>query len=526
MRFGGAGDASVHDTQLAVTASLLRGGMSVEMVIAEVLEATRKAVAGDKRTEKWNWRREKRTLSRMCRDFIVKNAELTCLLPDKPTSEAKAEKTERLAPLGLKPTVRLEDFYAYMPQHNYIFTPSCELWPASSINARIPPQPLLDGKKLKIVRASTWLDQNRPVEQTTWAPGLPPLIEGRLIHDGGWIMRPGYRCFNLYRPPTIEPGRASQAELWLDHVRKVFGTDADHIVKWLAHRVQRPHNKINHALVLGGMQGIGKDTLLEPVKYAVGPWNFHEVSPQQMLGRFNSFLKSVILRVNEARDLGDVNRYQFYDHLKAYTAAPPDVLRCDEKHLREHSVLNVCGVVITTNHKADGIYLPADDRRHFVAWSSLTKDDFAADYWTHLWHWYRDGGTKDVVAYLLELDLSDFDAKAPPPKTRAFWDVVDANRAPEDAELADILDKLGNPDVTTLAEITNKATGEFFEWVRDRKNRRNIPHRLEACGYVPIRNDTKENGLWVIAGKRQVIYAKAALPISSQLAAARKLAGQ
>ena len=35
-----------------------------------------------------------------------------------------------------------------------------------------------------------------------------------------------------------------------------------------------------------------------------------------MLGRFNGFLKSVVLRVNEARDLGDVNRYQFYDHLK------------------------------------------------------------------------------------------------------------------------------------------------------------------------------------------------------------------
>jgi hypothetical protein len=168
--------------------------------------------------------------------------------------------------------------------------------------------------------------------------------------------------------------------------------------------------------------------------------------------------------------------------------------------------------------------LPADGRRHFVAWSSLTKDDFAADYWARLWHWYRDGGTKDVVAYLLELDLSDFDAKAPPPKTRAFWDIVDASRAPEDAELADILDKLGNPDATTLAEITNKATGDFDEWIRDRKNRRNIPHRLEACGYVPIRNDTRENGLWVIAGKRQVIYAKAALPISSQLVAARKLA--
>ena len=49
----------------------------------------------------------------------------------------------------------------------------------------------------------------------------------------------------------------------------------------------RPEEKINHALVLGGKQGIGKDTLLEPVKRAVGAWNWEEVSPQAMLKRFN-----------------------------------------------------------------------------------------------------------------------------------------------------------------------------------------------------------------------------------------------
>src|SRR5207237_4708323 len=103
--------------------------------------------------------------------------------------------------------------------------------------------------------------------------------------------------------------------------------------------------------------------------------------PPQMLGGFNGFLKSVILRVSEARDLGDVNRFQFYDHMKSYTAAPPDVLRVDEKHLREYYVLNCCGVIITTNHKTDGIYLPADDRRHFVAWSNIAKEDFSQSYW-------------------------------------------------------------------------------------------------------------------------------------------------
>lgn len=99
-----------------------------------------------------------------------------------------------------------------------------------------------------------------------------------------------------------------------------------------------------------------------------------------MLGRFNGFAKSVILRVSEARDLGDVDRFAFYDHMKTYTAAPPDVLRVDEKNLREYAILNVCGVIITTNHKADGIFLPPDDRRHFVAWSELARDDFAAGY--------------------------------------------------------------------------------------------------------------------------------------------------
>ena len=221
--------------------------------------------------------------------------------------------------------VSLSDFYAYMPMHNYIFAPSREPWPGSSVDARVGKIPLVDARgnpvldangKQKKICPSTWLDRNRPVEQMTWAPGLPMLIRDRLISDGGWIERPKVSCFNLYRPPIIIPGNAAEAEQWLDHLCKVFGDDADHIVKWLAHRVQRPEEKINHALVLGGSQGIGKDTSLEPVKHAVGPWNFSEVSPQHMLGRFNGYLRSVVLRVSEARDLGETNRFAFYDHMR------------------------------------------------------------------------------------------------------------------------------------------------------------------------------------------------------------------
>jgi hypothetical protein len=421
------------------------------------------------------------------------------------------------APDELK--ISLNDFQAYMPNHTYIFEPTGELWPASSINARFP-----QGKNS--AKASTWLDRNKAVEQMTWAPGEPQIIEGRLVSDGGWIKRPGSRCFNLYRPPALALGDPRQAVPWVDHVAKVYGDYARHIQKFLAHRVQRPYEKINHALVLGGSQGIGKDTLLEPVKMAIGHWNFTDVSPRHVLGRFNGFAKSVILRVSEARDLGDVDRFAFYDHMKVYIAAPPDVIRVDEKNLREYTISNVCAVIVTTNHKADGIFLPVDDRRHFVAWSNLTQSEFPADYWSSLWRWYETGGISHVGAYLHELDLADFDPKAPPPKTPAWWDIVAASRAPEDAELADALDRIGSPPVTTLAEIIANATPEFADFLRDRKNSRKIPHRFEACGYVPFRNSGAKDGLWKIGERRQAVYAKAELSPSEQRVAVQNKYGQ
>jgi hypothetical protein len=217
--------------------------------------------------------------------------------------------------------------------------------------------------------------------------------------------------------------------------------------------------------------------MLEPIKYAVGGWNFIEVSPAHLLGRFNSFVKSVILRVSEARDLGDLDRYALRSH-EVYTAAPPDVLRCDEKNVREYAVLNVCGLVITSNHKQDGIYLPADDRRHYVAWSDASREDFTPQYWNDLYTWFATGGNQHVAAYLAQLDLSGFDAKAPPPKTAAFWDIVDASRAPEDAELADILDEIGNPSAITLLRLIDRASEELRRVVAGPPQSSPDPHRL------------------------------------------------
>jgi hypothetical protein len=80
------------------------------------------------------------------------------------------------------------------------------------------------------------------------------------------------------------------------------------------------------------------------------------------------------------------------------------------------------------------------------------------------------------------------------------------------------------PEAITIDMITKAVEGtETAAWIIDRKNRRIIPHRLEKCGYEPVRNDTAEDGLWKIRGRRQAVYAHNSLSIQERIKAARNL---
>jgi hypothetical protein len=444
-----------------------------------------------------------------------------------PIIDALAEEVP--PPETLPGNVKLMDFYAFLPTHQYIYKYNGSLWPVATINSvlnkiTIGQKPKKQTKKQieagetpemvdVQIPAHLWLDRGRAVVQMTWAPGEPQIIQDRLLIEGGWTYQRGARGFNTYTPPTIVKAADPDIGRWRRHLERVYPDEAGEIEAWMAHRVQRPQEKINHSLVLGGRQGIGKDTLLEPLRYAVGGWNFNEVSPLQLLGRFNGFLKAVVLRVSEARDLGESDRYKFYNHTKTLMAAPPETMLIDEKNRQEYRIQNVCGVIITLNEKPS-LYLPADDRRHFVAWSEqLTKNDFDADYFQEIYGWYQGGGLAAVAQYLAELNIAAFDAKRPPRLTPGFHDIVNMSRVAEDADMADALDGLGRPGAVTLEDVmqSKKCSNELLQYLNDRNNRRRIGFRFEECGYSAMRNRDAKDGLWVLEGRRQVIYVRSDL---------------
>jgi hypothetical protein len=433
----------------------------------------------------------------------------------------------------------LDDLCAFAPSRSCIYLPCKAPWPNASVDERLPPMPLLDASgnpvlnakgKVVMLAASEWLAKNRSVEAMTWAPGEPEFIRGKLAVDGGWVEKGSATSLNLYRPPPdLELGDPTRATRWVEHWRAIYPDNADHIIAWLACRVQHPKEKINHALVLGGAPKIGKDTLLEAVVRTVGEWNFQNIKLNHLASKNNSFLKALIVRLNEARDVGEqgtVDRYRLYDHMKDLLAAPPNTIRVNEKYINEYFILNRLAMVITTNYR-DALYLPPDDRRHYLAFSERRGEEFPATFWNEFWGWYEDGGFAHVAALLYQRDLSGFDPKAEPPKTDAFRYMVSADLTSEYSDVADAIDRLKDadgqrPDALTIAELI--VTAPELEWLRAIKMRRVMRRRLEDNGYVIVVNpDAKTDSMWAIDGRRQAIYVRKELDQRQRLDAARKL---
>jgi hypothetical protein len=338
-----------------------------------------------------------------------------------------------------------DDFLAYPAKNKCLYRPTREFWSVDGLNACFP-------ARLRM-KFSTWMARNgQRVDSVAWHPNEEEIVHDKIAVRNGWLPQPGARTFNMYLPPIPFLGDPAQAQRWADHVKALYPDDWKIIIAWLAHRVQCPGIKPNFCIVLAGDPGISKDTLICPIRDAVGPWNFEEIQLHTIGSVFNDYQSCVLLRISEARDSGDgtargrIDRYTLDDRMKALLATPPETFRINRKYEAEYQAFNICGVIITTNH-IDALYLTHDDRRYLIAMSQRKAAEFSTAFFDGMYHWYYEqGGIGHVIAYLRAYDLSQFNPHEAPPKTAAFWNMVDIDRGPEFSELEDALDALGKPD--------------------------------------------------------------------------------
>lgn len=396
-----------------------------------------------------------------------------------------------------------EDFYAYLPQHDYIHRPTGVHWPAASLDGTI-------GKDLRMM-----LDLTHPVHLLSWAPGLPERFQWRDLDETNAKSADSW-TYNRYQAPRKPRRSGAQIDPWLKLLSALYPSDADHILKYFADAVQNPGRKCNHALVLGSeVHGIGKDTLLKPLKWAVGEKNYATISPAEIFDKNNAWAASVVVQISETRNVGDgdghrISKYDMYERCKDLAAAPPTTLSCQDKWVARHQVRNVLRPIYTTNHGVDGIYIPPQDRRHYCAWSDAAAMSEADGLALH--RWLDAGGCEEVAAFLYDASLLDgWNPGARPPQTEWWKRLVLDGNAQDDNPLADALDKLGNPEWVTAEGLAKEGGPALASWFADSRNRKGAARMLSGLGYRRLNNPAERRGRYSFKGEARTVYTRVSI---------------
>jgi len=418
---------------------------------------------------------------------------------------------------GWAPTsgeVPLGHFVFYGPGNNYIYRPTTSYWIAPAVDAAVSPV----NEESKIIKASDWLKINQLVTSMTSDPSIEEdYLKGHDCRNGEIIETAGAALFNTYRRPTIELGDARCAGPFVEHVKRIFNKDgdADQFLNYMAHRVQKPWEKPRFALLIAGGQGVGKDTAVEFCCPAIGVWNVANIDPSAFESSFNEFAASTLVRISEAANLHEMSKWAFNERTKVLIAGSPDTCEINPKYGQKYSVRMYCGVVITSNHLASGIYIPPDDRRYDVIEAAtmdemhLTEEDARRAYFSDLWAWFLAGGSSHVAAYLHERPLEGFSAANGQRKTDAHKIVV-AGGMTADYWLDDILEDLGRPDFVRDDWIVTKAVAEG---AKEKDVRAKLQNSIGRLDYSMYRNPATPKGRWRANGKSFVVFAKIGVPV-------------
>jgi len=234
------------------------------------------------------------------------------------------------------------------------------------------------------------------------------------------VARDGLVYGNRWVDARIEPA-PGDVSLWLEHLELIVpeAFEREHLLDVMACKLQHPNVKINHAVLLAGGHGAGKDTLLAPWITAVcgkAHKNKSLVSAKTLESAFNYCAEAEIMIINELRPDEFKDRRALENTLKPIIAAPPEYITVNRKGLHPYDALNRVLVVAFSNFR-DAIALPPDDRRWFVIWTYATH--LAESKAERLWAWYAHSGYEAVAAHLMSRDVSAFNPAAAPPMTEA-----------------------------------------------------------------------------------------------------------
>jgi len=289
--------------------------------------------------------------------------------------------------------------------------------------------------KSRRVEASISFDEHRQamgarvLQGVTYAAGESVLVA-----------RAGDVYANLWRDARPATAGGDPAP-WLALLERLLpdASEREHLLDWMAYKVQHPERKVNHGVLMGGIPGIGKDTLVEPFLWTIGGTSRENVAlikNEELNSQWGYSLMAEVLVINELRQADASDRRALENRLKPLLAAPPELIPVNRKGLHPFDALNRLSVIAFSNERM-AITLPSDDRRWFVLWSEarpLTPAEGLA-----IWEWFAAGGRAAVAEFLHARDVSAFAPGGAPPMTEAKAIMLSAGLSAVESALVEMM---------------------------------------------------------------------------------------
>lgn len=270
--------------------------------------------------------------------------------------------------------------------------------------------------------------ENRQVYGKMWMPEPYGSTENLIIE---------HECdhyVNTWKGFRVTPVKGS-VQPWLDLLEHLIPdeTEREHALRRIAFDVQFPDKKCNWHIVMIGVYGAGKDSLLMPIARIFGN-AFSVVGNDEIKSPYDDgFARRKIIHVNEVRGLSG----NALEKIKRRAATQGDVWETlNIKSEKQIMHPNLWSFYFLTNHK-DAMNVDKDERRFFVTYASKPMDeDLQQRYFD--WLDVQDGPAK-LFDFLLGVDLSSFNRSRVPMKTKAFLEMVEDSKSDAQMDLDQIM---------------------------------------------------------------------------------------
>ena len=218
--------------------------------------------------------------------------------------------------------------------------------------------------------------------------------------------------------------------LIMKHIKNLCNNEEsgfNYVIKFLARKLQKPHELTNTALIFKSEQGAGKDLFFNYFGHQILGRNYYQniEDTNLLFGQFNSTLENKILIV--LNETSGKNTFQINEKIKY--AITTDINTIEHKGLKPYNNTNHTAYIFLTNND-NPVKVPPNDRR-FCGIECNNEVCNNSQYFNELRAEMKSGKyDKAFFNYLMSIDCDNYDFTNNRPLTKFYDEMKEANTPP------------------------------------------------------------------------------------------------